>query len=156
MRAISMPALIIFRRTVSDELAGPTVQMIFVLGMYRLVINKPCQTQDNSQAPKRPPSPFSTSFIYQQSSLSSRAKGIYQEINLNDDVERELKKLNMRLLKLHTNTISNMKNYFRDMWIINKEMEERAIMETTKLANDPMVKENISNFVNFNKFPWDN
>jgi polyketide biosynthesis enoyl-CoA hydratase PksH len=83
------------------------------------------------------------------------------EINLADEFtesEKEanetLKRIWLRVGKLSTNTIKEMKEYFRKMWIITEETEETAKAEIIKLTGMPQVRENIENFVKYGKFPW--
>lgn len=82
-----------------------------------------------------------------------------QEMNLVDvcseDPEREFKILNRRLSMLHPKTIHRMKAYFQKMWIINEEMEKLAIDTLVELKMDPMVQDNIKNFIEKGKFPWE-
>lgn len=61
----------------------------------------------------------------------------------------------LRLSKLEETTIKTIKQFFRNMWIINRPMEEMAVNETARLSSDPGVIENIVNYVKYQKFPWD-
>ena len=75
---------------------------------------------------------------------------------LSDNLEEAVRKLTLRLNKLEDQTISDLKQYFRKMWIITPEMENHAVREITRLAAQPRVQENISNYVKQGKFPWEN
>lgn len=66
------------------------------------------------------------------------------------DIHRQLQ----RLLRLEVSTIGRMKEYFRKIWIITEGMEEMAVSETSGLMSHRKVMENIQNFVNYKKFPW--
>lgn len=69
--------------------------------------------------------------------------------------EREFKKLNQRLSLLHPKTVLRMKTYFKSMWIINDEMVELAVNTSAELVVDPMVQQNIRNYVENGKLPWE-
>lgn len=71
--------------------------------------------------------------------------------NINQSVMRYYQKLR----RLEESTIANMKEYFRKMWIIDNQMEQAAVERISSLVAEPVVKENIYNFVNFRKFPWE-
>ncbi len=81
-------------------------------------------------------------------------------INLVDEMSdtpgENIRRLWLRLSKLEESTIVNMKQYFRKMWIITEQMEETAISEITRLSTQPKVIENITNFIKYQKFPWEN
>lgn len=66
-----------------------------------------------------------------------------------------LAKYMVALSRVSKETVAEMKIYFRKMWIINDTIEAIAIDETTKLVNDPVVKENINNYVRYQRFPWE-
>jgi polyketide biosynthesis enoyl-CoA hydratase PksH len=74
---------------------------------------------------------------------------------VSDKPEEYIKQLCNRITRLEHTTIYNMKQYFKKMWIISDEMEKTAVAEATRLISNPKVKENISNFVKYMKFPWD-
>ena len=73
---------------------------------------------------------------------------------LNDDPDDALRKLALRLNLLEEDTIVDLKNYFRKMWIITSEMEETAVREITRLSSLPRVKRNITDYVEQGLFPW--
>jgi polyketide biosynthesis enoyl-CoA hydratase PksH len=66
-----------------------------------------------------------------------------------------LRRLWLRVSKLETATVKNVKAYFREMWLISEQMEELAVAETNRLAADPVVIRNITDYIEFQKFPWD-
>lgn len=61
----------------------------------------------------------------------------------------------LRVSKLEETTIKTMKQFFREMWIIDQAAEQRAVAETARRASDPQVIANIVNFVQKNRFPWE-
>ncbi len=74
---------------------------------------------------------------------------------LTEDLDDAIRKLTLRISRLEGTTIGTIKQYFRQMWIVDETMETRAVNQTTRLINDPLVRENIRNFIEFKKFPWD-
>jgi polyketide biosynthesis enoyl-CoA hydratase PksH len=69
--------------------------------------------------------------------------------------DQEIRRWWLRISRLSGSTIGNLKHYFRKMWMITEEMEQLAIAETARLSADPQVVQNITNFVKYKKFPWD-
>lgn len=80
-------------------------------------------------------------------------------INLADEVTHNLddilRKYLIRFNHLATETIDDIKKYFRKLWIINEEMEHLAVNELTRLIQSPRVINNIKRFVEEQKFPWE-
>ncbi len=80
-------------------------------------------------------------------------------MNLVDDAEEKidnlLRKYLLRIMRLSGKTITVAKEYFRKLWIINEEMEQLAIDQIATLEFDPEVRNNINNFIKYNKFPWE-
>ena len=60
-----------------------------------------------------------------------------------------------RLLRLQSSTVAELKNYMRQLWIIDSDMEARAVRKTTELAGSESVRNNIARFVNDGKFAWE-
>ncbi len=75
---------------------------------------------------------------------------------ISETPDESIRRLWLRLMRLDETTIKNMKNYFRKLWMITSEVEENAVSETKRLLALPDVKNNITNFVKFQKFPWEN
>jgi len=74
---------------------------------------------------------------------------------LADDVQISLKRVLLRLSRINEETVSNLKTYFRKMWIISEAMEKTAIVEINRLMTSPRVQNNIKNFVEHQQFPWE-
>lgn len=74
---------------------------------------------------------------------------------LSDNPTDALRQLLVRLSRIEEETVKDLKSYFHKMWIINEAMEATAVAEITRLINEPRVQENIKNFVNHQRFPWD-
>lgn len=80
-------------------------------------------------------------------------------MNLVDEVDDNLdgiiNRYSVRLVRIDSDSIKTMKEYFRKLWIISGEMEQTAAAETNMLSASPKVSENIRNFVKYKKFPWE-
>lgn len=86
---------------------------------------------------------------------SKDAKEMHLVDILSDNPQKEFTKLNQRLSIIHPQTIGRMKSYFRQLWIINEEMEQLAINTLADLKMDPLVQKNIKNYVDHGKLPWE-
>ncbi len=86
---------------------------------------------------------------------ADRAKecGLLDEVT--DDLDRAIFRISQRVSRLECWAIQNCKEYFRSTWIIDHEMEERAVNKTALLVSDPRVRHNIENYVKYKKFPWE-
>jgi polyketide biosynthesis enoyl-CoA hydratase PksH len=73
---------------------------------------------------------------------------------LSDELDESIRRICMRLTRLDDWAIGNMKQYFRNAWIITEQMETAAVNETSKLVAHPKVRRNIENFVKYKIFPW--
>ncbi|WP_437718139.1 enoyl-CoA hydratase-related protein [Sorangium sp. So ce448] len=69
-----------------------------------------------------------------------------------DELERVIR---IRLNRITADTVSELKGFFRKMWIIDTAMEQAAVEETARLGASATVKENIRNFVEARTFPWE-
>ena len=80
------------------------------------------------------------------------------DIHLVDELtaqpDEALRKLSLRLNLLDDVTISDLKRYFRGLWLINSEMEQAAVAEITRLSALPRVQNNLRNYVEHGRFPW--
>ncbi len=81
------------------------------------------------------------------------------QIGLVDEFSSDLENLvritSLRLLKLESNTVHDLKNYMAKLWIINDETQELAVKKIKGLLHSDKVQSNIHNFVHYNKFPWE-
>ncbi|MCP4138407.1 MAG: enoyl-CoA hydratase [bacterium] len=81
------------------------------------------------------------------------------EMNLVDEIcedpDSAIKRLWLRVNKVNEGTVKNMKDYFRKMWLITEQMEKTAIDEISRLIADPVVRDNIENYVRNGEFPWE-
>lgn len=74
---------------------------------------------------------------------------------LTENPQAELRKYFLRLSKINSKTVANIKEYFKKIWIITKEMEDNAVETTDRLTSDPENMNNIYNYQKFGVFPWD-
>jgi polyketide biosynthesis enoyl-CoA hydratase PksH len=79
--------------------------------------------------------------------------GLVDEITENPD--DSLRKMSLRLKRVKPATIGKMKRYFRDMWILHENMENRAVSELSGLLGDAAVQANLNRFVSSGRFPWE-
>ncbi len=79
--------------------------------------------------------------------------GLVDEIstNINDIVRKNL----LRLTRLETETIKSLKDYISKLWIINEQTQQLAVNKISSLLNSEKVQNNIKNFIQNGKFPWD-
>lgn len=68
-----------------------------------------------------------------------------------DDIRRYL----LRLGRLDEQTIREAKAYFQKMWFLTEAMEQTAIAELNRLVRTERVQQNIKNYVEYQKFPWE-
>ncbi len=73
-----------------------------------------------------------------------------QGANTDDLLRRNL----IRLTRLDTQTIMDLKAYMSKLWIIHDETQKLAVDKITTLLHSERVQCNITNFVEHNKFPW--
>ncbi|HEY1110337.1 MAG TPA: enoyl-CoA hydratase-related protein, partial [Opitutaceae bacterium] len=80
-------------------------------------------------------------------------------ISLVDEVteapEESIRKLMLRLGLLEDETVLDLKNYFRKMWMLSPEMEQAAVAEISRLVEKPRVRKGISDYVATGRFPWE-
>lgn len=78
--------------------------------------------------------------------------GLVDELstNTNDTLRRSL----LRLTRLETSTIQDLKEYVSKLWIINETTQTLAVDKITSLVQSDKVKNNIKNFVEKGQFPW--
>lgn len=74
---------------------------------------------------------------------------------LSDNLAESLRRLMIRLNRIEEGTIHDLKSYFQKMWIIDENMEKTAVAEITRLVQKPSVQQNIRNFLEFQRLPWE-
>lgn len=79
--------------------------------------------------------------------------GLVDELNTN--VDTYIKRLLIRLTKLEMETISELKKYMWKLWIIDDQTQKIAVNKIKGLINSEQVQNNITQFVNSGKLPWD-
>ena len=86
---------------------------------------------------------------------AQEAKAMNLADEVGDDVEARIQAMSRRLVRLETETIADLKSYFRKMWIVTEEMEKTAVAELARLSQEPRIVENITNYVKHGKVPWE-
>ncbi|MDD2709947.1 MAG: enoyl-CoA hydratase/isomerase [Verrucomicrobiae bacterium] len=86
---------------------------------------------------------------------AQEAQTIHLLDELTDNLDETIRKLTLRLNLLDEETIVDLKQYFRRMWLITPEMEKLAIDEIGRLAAKPKVRQNIANYATRGIFPWE-
>lgn len=74
---------------------------------------------------------------------------------LSDQPEEVIRKLIIRLARLDSQTIHDLKSYFRKLWIVDERVEQIAADELARLMQEPKVLNNIKRYVEQGKFPWE-
>ena len=91
-----------------------------------------------------------------QTITAERAYQIGLIDELHDDIETALQRLSVRLGRVSAQTVKDLKAYMQKMWIMNETMEVTALNELRRLSGSETVQKNISNFLEFQRFPWEN
>ena len=81
------------------------------------------------------------------------AIGLADEVtpNVNDSLRRNL----LRLTRLETSTVKELKDYMSALWIINEQTQQLAVSKITDLMSSEQVRSNIKNFVQNGMLPWE-
>jgi polyketide biosynthesis enoyl-CoA hydratase PksH len=66
-----------------------------------------------------------------------------------------IRKLLLRVGRLTDETTVDAKQYFRKMWLVTAEMEQNAVAKFSQLVSSTRVQENIRNYVEHQRFPWE-
>ncbi|MEW6735272.1 MAG: enoyl-CoA hydratase-related protein [Acidobacteriota bacterium] len=90
-----------------------------------------------------------------QTVSAEEAHRIHLVDTIAEDLDETIRRLMLRLIRVDVETIIEMKNYFRKMWIISAEMEHLAIEQFARLLEKDRVQKNIRNFVEKQIFPWE-
>lgn len=79
--------------------------------------------------------------------------GLVDELseNIDDAVRRNL----LRLSRLETSTIKDLKSYISTLWFMDEQTQKLAVQKLTTLVHSEKVQSNIRNFVQNGIFPWD-
>lgn len=90
-----------------------------------------------------------------QTVTAQRAHEIHLVDELADDLDEAIRRRMLRLSCIDEDTIRDCKAYFRKMWILTEAMEQTAVGEITRLVATPKVRNNIRNFLEHQRFPWE-
>lgn len=84
-----------------------------------------------------------------------QAKKIVLIDEISKDSNRYIKTLSIKFSRITIETIKELKQYFRKLWIINEQTENLGIEETFYLASKDKVQQDIANFTKYKIFPWE-
>lgn len=78
--------------------------------------------------------------------------GLVDEVSANpkDALRRNL----LRLTRLETETIGQLKTYMDHLWILDEQTRDLAVNQLTELMSSPKIQSNIHDFVHKGTFPW--
>lgn len=100
---------------------------------------------------------FHNAYKMSISALSYSSQEAYH-LNLVDELsnntEKSIDGLCDRIKLMNPSTIQKLKQFYTDMWIINKETEDKSISTIIEVMQDERIKKNIENFVKYQQFPW--
>lgn len=74
--------------------------------------------------------------------------------DLNSNTSDTLRRSLLRLTRLETHTIKDLKDYISKLWIISEATQTLAVDKITSLVQSEKVQNNIKNFVEKGIFPW--
>ncbi len=86
---------------------------------------------------------------------AEEAKRVNLIDELSDDLDRTIIMMAARLRRVSSKTVKRMKEYMRKIWIIDENIEELGVAQTSFLSAQKDVTQNIRNFVEYKKFPWE-
>lgn len=79
--------------------------------------------------------------------------GLIDEVT--DEINNQLRKNILRLSRLETKTIQEIKSYTAKLWIIKDETKTVAVNKLQSLMESEIVQNNIKNFVEKGEYPWE-
>ncbi len=79
--------------------------------------------------------------------------GLVDEVG--DEINNLIRKNILRLSRLETNTIQEIKSYTAKLWIIKEETKMLAVHKLQSLMESETVQNNIKNFVKKGEYPWE-
>ncbi|WP_166923273.1 enoyl-CoA hydratase/isomerase [Flavobacterium poyangense] len=72
-----------------------------------------------------------------------------------DEINNEVRKNILRLSRLESSTIEEIKSYIAKLWIIKEETKTMAVAKLQSLMESERVQNNIKNFVEKGEYPWE-
>lgn len=86
---------------------------------------------------------------------AAEAAAIHLVDEVTDTPDDSIRRLMLRLGLLEDETVLDLKNYFRKMWLLSAEMEQAAVVEISRLTAKPRVRQGIKEYVSTGRFPWE-
>lgn len=71
-----------------------------------------------------------------------------------DDVDTEVRRIQLRLQRIQSTSIADQKTYFRKMWFLDDERETHAVNQLAQILARPSVRQNVERFALHREFPW--
>lgn len=90
-----------------------------------------------------------------QSIPAARAYEIGLADELSDNPDDSVRRNLLRLTKLESGTIKDLKRYAYQLWMIDERTRKISVDQFTSMISSDKVHSNIKNFVQSGKFPWD-
>jgi polyketide biosynthesis enoyl-CoA hydratase PksH len=74
---------------------------------------------------------------------------------ISDDLEAAVRKLSVRLLRVESSSVAQLKRYCQTLSTIDDRSSRRAIDESARAMTDPRVRRNIASYVLHERYPWE-
>ncbi|MGD6960807.1 enoyl-CoA hydratase-related protein [Fictibacillus phosphorivorans] len=87
--------------------------------------------------------------------VAEEALRIHLVDEISENPEISVNPIIKRLLRIKQSTIGEIKSYFNQVYEIPLEIEKLSVSTTFNLISNPVIKKNISDFIEFKKFPWE-
>jgi polyketide biosynthesis enoyl-CoA hydratase PksH len=73
---------------------------------------------------------------------------------LTDDIDSEIRRIQLRIQRIRPSSVADQKDYFRRMWFFDDERESLAVDRLAQILARPAVQEDIKRFALHREFPW--
>jgi polyketide biosynthesis enoyl-CoA hydratase PksH len=74
---------------------------------------------------------------------------------INETPQESIRRLWLRLSKVENSTIKYLKQFAGKMWPIDEQMQRTAVSESMQRFTHPGTLQNIKNYLQYKKFPWE-
>lgn len=72
-----------------------------------------------------------------------------------EDLEKEIKKKRLMLRRIESQTVGELKQFFRSQWFASEDLEREADKKMRGYANDKKLVDNLNRYVHQGLFPWE-
>ncbi len=90
-----------------------------------------------------------------ESITATEAERIHLVDIVSHNIMQALKIYERRCYRLAQETLLDFKRYLRSLAPISETIQTKAIQETARLAAEPRIQQNITNFLHHQQFPWE-